>query len=95
MRPIAGMLVLSVGLGLVLIALWFWPMWPLAVMGGILAASALIERRYRRSSPAAGPWQPTNEKFVDDESGRIMQVWYNPETGQRDYRPLDEPQMGQ
>jgi hypothetical protein len=87
----AGIVVLSVGLGMVLISVLLWPLWPLAIMGSVLAVSALIERRYRGggSPPGTEPgWQPTEEKFIDEESGRLMQVWYHPATGQRDYRPV-------
>jgi hypothetical protein len=31
--------------------------------------------------------QPTDEVFVDTDTGRRMRVWYDPGTGQRDYRP--------
>ena len=31
--------------------------------------------------------QPTSEVFVDPDTGRRMRVWYDPATGQRDYRP--------
>ncbi len=31
--------------------------------------------------------QPTTEVFIDPETGRRMRVYYNPGTGQRDYRP--------
>lgn len=89
MRPVAGIAVLTVGLGLVLLSVLCWPLWPPAVMGAVLVLSVLIERRYRgkASGPETG-WQPTDEKFIDEESGRLMQVWYHPATGRRDYRPI-------
>jgi hypothetical protein len=31
--------------------------------------------------------QPTAEIFIDPETGRRMRVWFDPQTGQRDYRP--------
>ena len=31
--------------------------------------------------------QPTNEVFTDPASGKTMRVWYNPATGEREYRP--------
>jgi hypothetical protein len=56
-------------------------------MGGVLALSVVIERRYR--GKASGP-KPAGShgKFIDEETGQLMQVWYHPATGRRDYRPL-------
>ena len=31
--------------------------------------------------------QPTGEVFTDPASGKPMRVWYNPTTGEREYRP--------
>lgn len=45
--------------------------------------------RYRGSrKPAgqAGAAQPTDEMFIDPETGQRMRVWYSPATGQREYR---------
>lgn len=92
MRPVASIAMLSIGLALVVAALAFWPMWPgavpLGVLGAIMAVLVLVERRYRgqASQPVDG-WEPTPEKFLDEDSGQLMQVWYHPGTGQRDYRP--------
>ena len=45
--------------------------------------------RYRgigkRASNSAA--QPTDEAFIDPDTGRRMRVWYDPGTGRRDYRP--------
>ena len=46
--------------------------------------------RYRSSKKAAVGTpgsQPTGEVFIDPETNRKMRVWYDPATGQRDYRP--------
>ena len=46
--------------------------------------------RYRGSRKSAGNGdapQPTDEVFIDPETGRRMRVWYDPGTGKRDYRP--------
>ena len=45
--------------------------------------------RYHGSQKAArdDSSQPTTEVFIDPETGRRMRVYYNPGTGQRDYRP--------
>jgi hypothetical protein len=44
--------------------------------------------RYRGGRKKGGTAsRPTEEVFVDPETGRRMRVWYDPKTGQRDYRP--------
>jgi hypothetical protein len=88
MRPVAGLLALSLAGLLIAAALGFWQVWPLGVIGTLLALSVLVERRYRRRPelPETG-WEPTSEKFLDEDTGQVMQVWYHPGTGQRDYRP--------
>ena len=65
----------------------------LVVGGAVLAGSIVLERRgYRpRVDQARGPWQRTGERFVDPSSGRLMEVRYNPDTGERDYVDADTP----
>ncbi|HVA21346.1 MAG TPA: hypothetical protein VNN74_04540 [Candidatus Micrarchaeia archaeon] len=46
--------------------------------------------RYRRDRHSAGGSsgaQPTGEVFIDPDSGRRVRVWYDAQTGQREYRP--------
>jgi hypothetical protein len=46
--------------------------------------------RYRNGRNAAGDGshaQPTAEVFVDPETARRTRVWYDPDTGRREYRP--------
>jgi hypothetical protein len=61
------------------------------VIAGIVIA-LLGWDRYRGNRPAApgagaDAAQPTAEAFIDPDTGRRMRVWYDPTTGQRDYRP--------
>jgi hypothetical protein len=44
-------------------------------------------RGSRKTAGDAGAAQPTSEAFIDPDTGRRMRVWYDPSTGQRDYRP--------
>jgi len=45
--------------------------------------------RYQRSDDAGGgEWQETDERFVDPETGREVQVLYQPSTGKRRYLPV-------
>jgi hypothetical protein len=60
----------------------------LAINGLIIAGGILFERSSYRSTAdrTQGKWQPTGERFNDPTSGKIIEVYYNPQTGQRDYR---------
>jgi len=65
----------------VLTVLW------LLVNGCVLIGAIVFERwRYRPSiDRSKGRWQPTGERFVDPGTGRLVDVFYNPDTGERDY----------
>jgi hypothetical protein len=53
---------------------------------GVVAA-VLGWDRYRSSRKTADESsQPTSEVFTDPASGKAMRVWYNPTTGEREYR---------
>ena len=58
-----------------------------ALWGSILLLATLFERwRYRQAPRSAGgPWIATEERFVDPETGKTMQVWYEPRSGARRY----------
>lgn len=62
----------------------------LAVNGVIMVGAMLFERereRYHaRIDSTQGKWQPTGERFVDPATSQLMEVYYNPTTGERDYR---------
>lgn len=65
--------------------------WPMLLAAGLLVAGTVFERFYYRGSEAqGGDWQPTAEKFLDEESGRPVTVWFNPRTGARCYVDADE-----
>ena len=70
-----------------------WLVLYLAVNGFILVCAMLLERqRYRTQvDRTQGHWQPTGERFVDPTSGRLMEVFYNSATGERDYREATRP----
>ncbi|WP_293991188.1 hypothetical protein [Sphingomonas sp.] len=62
--------------------------WPMLVFPAIVAAGIVFERfRYQgnASDAAPGDWRPTNERFLDEETGRPVVVWFNPTTGERKY----------
>lgn len=65
-----------------------WIILALVIMGAVIALFGWDRYRGGRRAPS-GPSRaaPTDEMFIDPESGRRMRVWYDPATGQRDYRP--------
>lgn len=69
----------------------------LAVNGALIAGGILFERRgyHPRVNRAQGSWQPTGERFVDPTSGQMLEVRYNPETGERAYVEADVPEQNE
>jgi hypothetical protein len=60
----------------------------LAINGILIVGGILFERSGYRSrvNRTQGKWQPTGERFNDPTTGQIVEVYYNPQTGERDYR---------
>jgi len=58
--------------------------------GTVIVLATLFERwRYHnRKASDDGDWQRTGERFVDPETGKNMEVLYDPESGERRYRPI-------
>lgn len=58
------------------------------IWGGLITASVVFERvRYKpleRKAPQ-GNWVRTAERFVDDETGAVVTVYLDPDTGERKY----------
>lgn len=50
----------------------------------------LFERwRYNNKNAAVdGDWQATGERFVDPATGKNMEVFYDPRSGERQYREI-------
>jgi hypothetical protein len=93
-RLIIGYGVLAVAGAVVLASLGFGSpiVLYLFVNGLIVIAALLFERgRYRPPVTQSGPWQETAERFVDPSTGQLMKVRYNPQTGARDYVPVNPP----
>jgi membrane protein implicated in regulation of membrane protease activity len=86
---VTGIAILYLAIAALLLALdlggWFvaWSVFEACV----LLAALLFERwRYRpQIDRRKGNWRPTAERFVDPTTGRTVQVFYNPDTGERDY----------
>ncbi len=55
----------------------------------ILAAMAFERWRYQpRMKAGEAGWQRTDERFVDPETDRLVEVEFNPKTGERRYRDI-------
>ena len=85
-------------LAAVLMAIGLWPCyyhehpaWPPLIWGVVLLVATVFERwRYREhASREGGGWVATDERFVDPESGKLMQVYYQASTGERRYEAVD------
>ena len=56
-------------------------------LGGLIVLGTVFERwRYRpRDARPGARWQPTGERFEDPQTGQTVQVYYDPESGERRY----------
>jgi hypothetical protein len=69
-----------------------WVIVAVVVLGIVIAIFGLD--RYRGSLKSAGTSsgsEPTSEVFIDPATGKRMRVWYNPASGNREYR-AEEPE---
>jgi hypothetical protein len=65
-----------------------WVILAVVIAGIVIAIFGWDRYRGNRTTTSPeGASQPTNEAFIDPDTGRKMRVWYDPSTGQRDYRP--------
>ena len=54
-------------------------------LGTVFDAGYLAKRRDLR-----GAWQRTAEREVDHQSGQVLEVWYDPVSGERQYLPAGQ-----
>jgi hypothetical protein len=56
-------------------------------VGIVIILGTLFERwRYTQTGrPLNGRWQPTGERFADPTTGKNMEVFYDPASGERRY----------
>lgn len=67
--------------------------WWLLASGGLLLIGTLGERvlyKQLESRSPGGNWVKTSERFVDPETGKIVDVFYDPAAGERRYVALGE-----
>lgn len=83
--------VLAIALGWLAVGAWAAMMfgaWPMLLFPAIVVAGIVFERfRYdgNATDAAPGDWRVTNERFLDEETGRPVTVWFNSTTGERKY----------
>jgi hypothetical protein len=60
------------------------------IEGAVLLVLIVFERsRYRpKLGSASSEFRPTGERFEDPTSRQTLEVYENPRTGERDYRPM-------
>jgi hypothetical protein len=63
-----------------------WVILAAVAVGAVAAVFGWDRYRSGRKSSSDSA-QPTGEVFTDPASGKSMRVWYNPATGEREYRP--------
>lgn len=63
-----------------------WVILVVVVAGVVIALFGWDRYRGSRKKASSGGAQPTSEVFSDPETGKRTRVWYNPDTGEREYR---------
>jgi hypothetical protein len=60
------------------------------LINSIVIVGALIfeKHRYQPGSSSTSGWQATGERFVDPTTQKLIEVHYNPKTGERDYKEI-------
>jgi hypothetical protein len=65
-----------------------WVIVAVVIAAVIIALLGLDRYRgSRKKGDSSTSAQPTEEVFADPETGRRTRVWYDPLTGERQYRP--------
>lgn len=64
-----------------------WVIIAIVIIGVVTALFGLDRYRGSRKSSSGSAAQPTDEVFIDTETGRKMRVWYDQRSGKREYRP--------
>jgi hypothetical protein len=55
----------------------------------VILLAVLLERRgYAPRAPRGAVLRRTQERFVDPTTGKLVEVWEDPATGAREYRPV-------
>jgi hypothetical protein len=82
-----GLAVVAMGIALI-VTTGVSPSLVFICWGGMLVLGIVFERfRYKpleAARPGAG-WERTTERFIDDETGKPVTVYIEPQTGERKY----------
>lgn len=63
-----------------------WILIAVVVVAIVIALFGWDRYRGRAKKAGSSDAQPTSEVFTDPETGKRTRVWYNPATGEREYR---------
>lgn len=63
-----------------------WVILAVVVLGAVIAIFGWDRYRGGRKTTTVGA-EPTGEVFNDPATGQRMRVWYDPASGNREYRP--------
>jgi hypothetical protein len=66
--------------------------WPFVFWTALVALALSFERpRYgaAQSGPPGPGWQQTGERFFDDATGHLVEIWFDPSNGERRYVKAD------
>lgn len=64
-----------------------WIILVIVIVGIVIALFGWDRYRGNRKSTNGSAAQPTDEVFIDPDTGRKMRVWYDRSSGKREYRP--------
>lgn len=64
-----------------------WLVGTVLVLALAIGGAIVGWERYRPRRRAGPRIHPTDEVFIDPETGRRMRVWFDPDSGVREYRP--------
>lgn len=70
------------------VALWASGGGPVVfILGALGLVTCFLEPIYGQlvRRPLGGSWKPTEERFVDPETGKLVTVWFDPTSGERRY----------
>jgi hypothetical protein len=89
---VLGFAILVFCSGLLLLGLQPANAFPPLLFGALLLLGTVFERwRYKQpKSAATAKGAATGERFIDPETGALMEVWYDAATGERSYVRVDK-----
>lgn len=73
----------------VFVALGFYPLLPYLLILGLMLSAGIVWERWQYKPPQAGApdpqWRATGERFVDPGSGKTLEVYFDPRSGESHY----------